>query len=159
MTFRPIQDSDRDFLFGLFASTREWEFQLTTWTEADKHDFLKSQFKAQDMSYRMNFLGAAFRIIQMDGVDIGRLYVDRPDTHMHIIDLTLAPEWCGRGIGSDILKALLNEAHGGKVPVRLSVEKQNPALNLYLRLGFRALSETATHYALEWRPQTGPREI
>ena len=159
VTFRPIQDSDTAFLLRLYASTREWEFELTRWSDADKQDFLERQFKTQDMAYRMTFLGAAFRIIQMDGVDVGRLYVDRTDTCLHIIDFTLAPEWRGRGIGTDLLRALMNEAHGGKVPVRLSVLKNNPAVNLYLRHGFRAMRDVGHHYELEWRPHTVPREI
>ena len=65
----------------------------------------------------------------------------------------------GRGIGTDLLRSLMNEAHGGKVPVRLHVEKHSPALNLYLRHGFRAVSDAGHHVAMEWMPNTGPREI
>ncbi|MFZ7089904.1 GNAT family N-acetyltransferase [Primorskyibacter sp. 2E233] len=159
VTFRSIQDSDRDFLFRLYASTREWEFELTKWTDADKQDFLERQFKTQDMAYRMSNLNATFCIIQMDGTDIGRLYVDRQDNCLRIIEFTLAPEWRGRGIGSDILRSLLNEAHGGKVPVRLSVMKNSPALALYLRHHFTRIADLPMHYELEWRPDIRPREM
>lgn len=157
--FRVIHDHDREFLFRLFASTREWEFQVTIWPEDEKQAFLKHQFEAQDASYKMLNLGAIHRIVQLDGVDIGRLIVDRQDDQMRIIDLSLLTEYRGRGIGTDILRSLLNEAHGGKVPVRLHVEKQSPALNLYLRHGFRKIGDTGHHYAMEWNPATGPREI
>ena len=160
VSFRPVQDSDRDFLFGLYASTRDWERQaVTTWTDADWQDFLTRQFSAQDRAYRMNFPGANFTVIQMGGADIGRLYADRQDDCLRIIELTIAPQWRGRGIGTDILRALMNEAHGGKVPVRLSVEKQSPAIRLYARHGFGAINDLGHHVEMEWRPATGPREI
>lgn len=159
VAFRIIEDTDRAFLFGLFASTREWEFQHTSWSDADKADFLERQFAAQSLHYERVFPNAIRRIIQIDGVDAGRLYVDRQDEFMRIIDLTLGPDWRGRGIGTDILRSLLNEAHGGKVPVRLHVEKTSPALNLYLRHGFQATDTQGHHIAMEWRPATGPREI
>lgn len=159
VSFRVIHDRDRDFLFVLYATMREWEFALTIWTDADKADFLKQQFEAQERSYRSSFPGAVFRIIVLDGVDVGRLTVDRRDDCLHLIDLALLPDHRGRGIGTDILRSLLNEAHGGKVPVRLNVQAGNPALRLYLRHGFRQVGRAGHHLTLEWRPDTGPREI
>lgn len=159
VSFRIVEDADRTFLFELYASTRDWEFQQTSWTQADWQDFLQRQFSAQDLHYQRAFPNAVRRIIQMDGVDIGRLYLDRQNECLRIIEFTLAPTARGRGIGSDILRSLMNEAHGGKVPVRLHVEKQSPALKLYLRHGFRAVSDQGHHYAMEWMPNTAPREI
>jgi len=159
VSFRAVTDQDRDFLFSLYASTRAWERQAVAWTDADWDDFVGRQFKAQDQSYKMQFPGASFVIIQMDGVDIGRLYADRQDDCLRVIEFTIAPEWRGRGIGTDILRSLMNEAHGGKVAVRLSVEKNNPAISLYLRHGFAAVEDRGSHIAMEWRPDTGPREM
>ena len=160
--FRPISDADttdRDFLRALYASTRDWERQQTIWSDADWADFIAGQFDAQDRHYKMTYLGAAFRIIQLDGVDIGRLYVDRQDDCLRIIEFTLAPAYRGRGIGTDILRALMNEAYGGKVPVRLSVEKNNPALSLYLRHGFQVTGDLRSRVDMAWHPETGPREV
>ncbi len=157
--FRVIQDQDRDFLFRLYSSTREWEMQHTLWTDEAKQTFLKQQFEAQDRSYKMTYLGAVHRIIQLDGADIGRLIIDRQDDCMRIIDLSLLTAYRGQGIGTDILRSLLNEAHGGKVPVRLHVQRNSPALNLYLRHGFRQIGDIGTHFALEWQPDLGPSEV
>ena len=157
--FRVIENADEAFLLRVYASTREWEFYLTAWTQEEKQDFLKRQFRTQDEAYKRTYLGAVHRIIQLDGEDIGRLYVDRRDDHMRIIDFTLLPEHRGQGIGSDILRSLLNEAHGGKVPVRLHVEQGSPALNLYLRHGFRRMGVNGHHFAMEWQPDRRPREF
>jgi len=157
--FRVIHDSDEPFLERLYANTREWEFELTVWQDKEKEAFLRRQFKAQKQSYEMNYIGAVHRIIQLDGTDIGRLIAQRTDSYMRIIDLSLLDDYRGRGIGTDILTSLLNEAHGGKVPVRLHVQHNSPAVNLYLRNGF---SQTGTHgqyIAMQWTPDTSPREI
>lgn len=159
VAFRPITDQDRAFLVSLYISTREHEFRHTGWSGEEVVDFLTRQFDLQKQSFEMHFLGAAFRIITLDGVDVGRLYVDRGDTYLHIIEFSLVPEWRGRGLGTDILRSLLNEAHGGKVPVRLSVLKDSPALPLYLRHGFRIVGDKSSHHAMEWTPDTGPRVI
>lgn len=157
--FRPIHDEDAPFLYQLYASTREWEFQHSIWSEADKQDFLQGQFKAQDLHYQQAFPNALRLIIQLDGADVGRLYLDKADDHLRIIEFTLSPESRGRGVGTDILRSLLNEAQGGKVPVRLHVEMNSPALRLYQQHGFVQTGVNADRLAMEWRPQLGPREI
>ncbi|SFO33470.1 Ribosomal protein S18 acetylase RimI [Roseovarius lutimaris] len=159
VSFRPVKDTDHDFLLGLYASTRAWERKAANWTDADWQDFISRQFKAQDMSYKMSFPGASFTVIQMGDTAIGRLYVERQDDCLRIIEFTLAPAWQRRGIGTDILRALMNEAHGGKVPVRLSVQKNSPAITLYQRHGFVPVGDMNSHIAMEWTPATGPREI
>ncbi|EPX82285.1 GNAT family N-acetyltransferase [Salipiger mucosus] len=159
IAFRVIHDTDRAFLRQVYAATREWEFTLTVWPEDEKRDFLQRQFEAQDLHYARAFPGAVRRIITLDGTDIGRLYIDRRDEVLHIIELSLLPAWQRRGIGTDILRSLLNEAHGGKVPVRLKVERTSPALRLYQRHGFRQTGSEGHHLSLEWRPDTRPREL
>ncbi|MEY8837535.1 GNAT family N-acetyltransferase, partial [Cribrihabitans sp. XS_ASV171] len=88
-----------------------------------------------------------------------RLYLDRQDDCLRILELSLLTHYRGHGIGTDILRSLLNEAHGGKVPVRLQVERESPALRLYLRHGFRPVGQHGHHLELEWKPDLRKREI
>jgi len=157
--FRVIHDSDRQFLIDLYGDTRAWEFEYSVWSDKERDLFIKRQFDLQDHSYKTNYVGAIHRIIQLDDVDIGRLTINRSNDAMHIIDLSILSTYQGRGIGSDILKSLINEAQGGKVPVTLSVEKNNPALQLYNRLGFQKVGVTGHHFSLKWEPFVGAREI
>lgn len=158
--FRIITDQDKGFLFDVYASTREWEFQYTSWPKAERQLFLKSQYEAQDKTYKMRYLGAIYRIIQLDGVDIGRLILDRQDQQLLIIDFAILPQYQGRGIGSDILKSLINEAYGGKVPVRLHVNQNNTsAIQFYLRHGFKKTGVNGLHFAMEWKGDFSAREF
>lgn len=157
IAFRVIHAADGEFLFRVYASTREWEFRLTIWPDAEKEAFLRRQFDLQDRHYQMAFPGAVRRIITQGSTDIGRLYVERQDACLRIIEFSLLPEARGKGIGTDILRSLMNEAHGGKVPVRLSVERTSPAMRLYLRHGFQMLDQQGHHAAMAWWPDTALR--
>ena len=59
-------------------------------------------------------------------------------------ELTIAvvPGKRGRGFGAELLTALLERAReDGHASISLSVEKTNPAVNLYERFGFRPVKE------------------
>ncbi|MGV6800946.1 MAG: GNAT family N-acetyltransferase [bacterium] len=150
--FRIIHDKDEKFLRHLYATTRAHEFTHSLWSDAEKASFLNSQYDLQDQHYKLTYLKGSFRIITLDSVDIGRLYINRADDHLRIVDLSLLPDYQGRGIGTDILRSLLNEAHGGKVPVKLHVDQSSPALKLYLSHGFKNTGINGYYYALEWNP-------
>ena len=82
-----------------------------------------------------------------------RLYADRKDDELRILELSLLPAYRGRGIGTTILTALMKEAENGRVPVRLHVETASPALRFYERLGFRRVKlVNGAHYLMEWLP-------
>lgn len=150
VSFRIIENEDRAFLFDLYKSTRADEMAHAIMSEGDKEHFLEGQFAFQSEGYATQFIGAVHRIIQLDGTDIGRLIVLRTDELCRVIDLSILPAYRGRGIGSDILGSLINEAHGGKVPLRLKVESGNRATTFYARLGFRTVAREGHHLELEW---------
>ncbi|KNG93141.1 hypothetical protein ATO11_13460 [Pseudaestuariivita atlantica] len=159
MTVRPVTDADDAFLFALYAESRAQEMAQTGWSAEATRDFLKSQFALQKRGYATSYPGATYTILQVDGIDGGRLTVDRQSDCLRLIDLLIASEWQGRGLGTDILRALMHEAQGGKVPLRLSVAKGNPVQQLYARLGFRVTGDIGQYWAMEWMPDLGPREV
>jgi ribosomal protein S18 acetylase RimI-like enzyme len=69
-----------------------------------------------------------------------------------ILDITVLPEYRNRGIGTSLLRDLLDEAsHPGK-RVRIHVETFNPSLRLLERLGFKSIAEEGINFLMEWRP-------
>ena len=71
--------------------------------------------EAQDAYYREHYDPATFDVIVVDGEPIGRLYVARWDDEIRIIDITLVPEHRRRGLGTALLRELLDEgARTGK---------------------------------------------
>ncbi len=130
------------------------------WTPAQKAAFLRQQFQAQHAFYQEQYAGARFEVILLDGEPVGRVYVDRRDDEVRIVDIALLPEHRGAGIGSGILRSLLAEAAAAGKPVRIHVERHNPALRLYERLGFVRLADTGVYYLMERTPggRAGPTQ-
>src|SRR2546425_2395307 len=63
VTFRPIHPEDREFLYTVYASTRDDELAPLPWDETQKTAFLTMQFTAQHTYYQEQFKSAAFEII------------------------------------------------------------------------------------------------
>ncbi|MAE65353.1 MAG: GNAT family N-acetyltransferase [Phycisphaeraceae bacterium] len=150
--FRPITPDDGAFLLEVYASTRSDEMALLDWSGREKQAFLEQQFNAQHTYYQEQFDGARFDVIERDGRPIGRLYVDRCDDVLHVIDIALLPAHRRRGIGGAIMSDLLAEAGAAGKPVRIHVERHNPAMRLYERLGFRPIGDTGVYLLMEWTP-------
>ena len=119
VVLRPCRGEDRAFLCIVCASTRWEELEPVPWTAAQKEAFLRQQFEAQDADYRRNYASASFDVIEVEGVPAGRLYVDRGAAEIRIVDISLLPPFRGSGIGTQLLRDLLDEAaRSGK---RLSI--------------------------------------
>ena len=153
VVLRPIRAEDEAFLYRVYASTREREMALVDWCEAEKEAFLRMQFEAQHTYYKAQFKEAELSVVEEDGRPIGRLYVDRRPEEIRIIDIALLPEHRKQGLGTRLLEDVLAEAYAAGKPVRIHVEKQNPAMRLYRRLGFVTLSDEGVYDLLEWSPE------
>ena len=67
------------------------------------------------------------------------------------MDIALLPEYRGAGIGTWIMRNLLDEAPGAQKPVTLHVEPYNRAVRLYQRLGFHVVERRGINLFMEWR--------
>jgi ribosomal protein S18 acetylase RimI-like enzyme len=155
ITLRPIADDDAELLCRVYASTRTEELALTDWSDEQKDAFLRMQFTAQHDYYRKHYVDAQFSVILRRGEPAGRLYVARWPEEIRIVDIALLPEHRNAGLGQRLVGELLEEARGreqGRV-VSIHVERQNPALRLYHRLGFRQAADKGIYLLLEWEPE------
>jgi ribosomal protein S18 acetylase RimI-like enzyme len=150
LALRPIRPEDQPFLYKVYASTRMEELAPLGWSADQQAAFLTQQFNAQHQYYQANYAGADFQIIAVNGQQVGRLYVERGADEIRLIDIALLPEYRNGGIGSGLLKDLLAEAAQGGKPVRIHVEKFNPALRLYERLGFSIIDDRGVYWFMEW---------
>lgn len=152
---RPEREEDEPFLLQLYASTRDSELQLTDWTAQEKQAFVTGQFNAQRRHYRQVFPEARFDVVERLGVPVGRLYVDRHAGEIRLIDIALIPEARSCGLGTALLSALLDEAAATRRKVTIHVERFNPALRLYERLGFKPIEDKGVYLLMEARPLAG----
>jgi ribosomal protein S18 acetylase RimI-like enzyme len=149
---RPEGEADREFRYQLFCDSRQPEFALLLPPDIFRQ-VMAQQFQAQTVSYETQFPQAQFDIIELAGRPIGRMIVDRPGDRLHIVDQAIVPELRSRGIGSAIMRALMDEAAARHVPVTLHVASTNdPSMRLYLRLGFVPTETTPLYITLAWTP-------
>jgi ribosomal protein S18 acetylase RimI-like enzyme len=149
---RPVGGDDRAFLVELYGSTREDELAQVEWDEGAKRAFLEHQFSAQDAHYRANYPGATLDLIEVDGSRAGRLYVHRGPSDVRIMDIAMLPAFRGRGIGTELLRSLIDEAEATGRKLSIHVEMNNPARTLYERLGFRPAGEHGVYVLMERPP-------
>ena len=116
---RPERSDDGDFRFALFCNSRLPEWDLID--PAFKQQLMPQQFQAQTTGYAAQFPNARFDIIELAGEPIGRIVVDRPGTCLHIVDQAIVPHLRNRGIGTAIMRALMNEAAAAGISFRLKV--------------------------------------
>ena len=156
-TLRPETEQDQEFLYRLYASTRADEMAIVDWSDEQKESFLRMQFNAQHSYYLDNYPSARFDIVEQQDEPIGRLYVDRSDDEIRVIDIALLPKHRGRGLGSRLMRALLDEAAEVGKPVSIHVERFNPAMRLYQRLGFAPIADEGVYKLMKWSPPMAGR--
>jgi ribosomal protein S18 acetylase RimI-like enzyme len=148
---RPAALADTPFLRSLYRSTREVEMAAVPWTEMQKAAFCDMQFNLQTAGYAQAFPGAEHLMIcTPHGEPAGRLIKARLADALQLVDIALLPAWRGRGWGGWLIGALQQEAAGLQMPVQLTVEKINPALTLYRRLGFVVTGEDDLRFRMRW---------
>lgn len=150
---RRIEENDLPFLARVYASTREEELAVTGWNESEKEAFFQMQFEAQHKYYRENYLGADFLVILKDVEPIGRLYLARWKEEIRIVDIALLPANRNGCAGSGLMESILREAEEEAKRVTVHVERFNPALRFYDRLGFRQVEDKGVYLFLEWTPK------
>jgi ribosomal protein S18 acetylase RimI-like enzyme len=151
LNLRPMRwPEDEVLLQEVYASTRADELAQVPWSDEQKRTFCQMQFAAQHQYYQEHYAGATFDLIEQGGIPVGRIYVARWPSEMRIVDIALLPAHRGRGIGTKLLRDLQDEARAAGRLLSIHVEKFNPALALYQRLGFQVVADRGAYLFLEW---------
>ena len=145
---REAKPEDEQFLFDVYASTRQEELEGLGWDDNQKRDFIKMQFLARERSYPR----VDDRIIVLNERPIGRMLVDRIDSEILLRDIALLTQYRNRGLGTILIHDLMKEAAVSGKPVRLHVLATSAAVRLYERLGFSRTIEEAAYLEMKWVP-------
>jgi len=144
ITYRSATAADFDFLFALHEASMRLYVEETfgPWDE----EFQRAYF--QD-----HFFPSEVNIILLDGQMVGMLRVQERTEETFLAAIEILPGWQRRGIGTRVIRALVNDASARGKPVALMVLKTNiAARSLYQRLGFGITGENVTHYILSNEP-------
>lgn len=97
-------------------------------------------------------------VLLFDGLPAGLLKVARDGAAWQLIQIQLAPELQGRGLGQRLIEGVLAEARKAGAPVELDVLKINPARRLYERLGFAVVAENEHSFDMRYTPDAIARD-
>lgn len=139
---RPALDADTDFARSVHHQAYRDVVvrQFGVWDQ-----------KAQDEFFDGDWNSAAFEIILCDETPCGYMCVEDREGDIHIRELVILPQFQGRGLGSHLLREVIERAGTRRVPVRLETLQANRAVSLYRRLGFQECERGDTHIRMEWK--------
>jgi len=150
VTLRPAQPEDEAFLAAVYGSTRERELAMVPWTAEQREAFVLFQYRAQLQHYQTECPDATPQVILAGDQPVGRLYVDRRDSEIRILDLTLLPSHCGQGIGTPIIRQLMDEAAQAGKSLSIHLDSFSQSHSLFERLGFKPAETTGFHTLFVW---------
>ena len=139
---RPAAQSDRDFARLLYLDSMKQRVPvLGRWDEA-----------AAIARFRRNFRLDQSQVVCLDGHGIGWMQVSETTEGLHLHQIHIVEEFRNQGIGTFLIRALLQRAEAGRKSVVLNVMRGNPAISLYLRLGFRTIRTDEEKLHMSWDP-------
>ena len=152
LTLRPETKDDLPFRFQLFIRSRPPEWDQVYLPIEELTQLMNQQFWAQTETYLARFPEARFDIIELNGEPIGRIVVNRPGDRIHLVDQAIAPQLRNQGLGTAVMRSLMQEAAAGGLFMTLKVSNANdPSMRLYSRLGFEPVDEALEYIEMTWR--------
>lgn len=139
---RTATPDDHDLIYTLKSqSVRPYVEKIWGWDVRYQQKDFDSDFSQMEQ----------FKVIEIMGKFIGFVQCYLEHSCYHVVEVHLLPEYRGKGIGSDILKALQGICIAQDRKIQIGCFKENGrAKNLYEKLGFIQIGETETHYILEY---------
>lgn len=150
---RPATDEDASFLRDLFFHIRGPEFAQSGLDEEALNQLLSQQYRAMRDHYDREFSDAEYFVYEQDGQPFGYHATIGGDS-IHILDISIHESRRGQGIGTERMKAIMDDAALNSKPVTLTVELFNPAKRLYERLGFEPYDLRGIYQRMRWTPHS-----
>jgi GNAT superfamily N-acetyltransferase len=150
ISLRPESVEDEPFLRDLYLSVRDDEEGVRELDPGFRTRLLQEQFEFQRADYRLRYPNADFLIVQVDGSPAGRFYLSHGADAIHVIDISLLPEYRGERIGTTLIKTVQAEAQRTRRAVTLFAHPRRAGRGFYQRLGFVLVAAAGEYVGLRW---------
>lgn len=150
ISLRGVTAEDREFLLRAYAAGRETELSVLPFDDAQKRAFCEHQLDAQTAYYLEKYPQATHEVILVDGDPVGRIYVNRGEKLILILDFAVLVEKRKKGIATHIVKSLQAEAASSGKRVGVEVETFNPSQKFFRELGFELVEGDGMNLYFEW---------
>jgi GNAT superfamily N-acetyltransferase len=152
VSLREREAGDEEYLFALYLSTRDDLLLFPGLDAGKKGELARMQFVHQDSGYKSRYPKASYDVVLVDKEPAGRFYVHHGEGDVRLLDIIIEERLRNRGIGSILLKRLLEEAAGRGRITSLHVNRFSPAVRFYLRHGFAVAGENGPYLFMERKP-------
>ena len=140
---REARPADVDFARALYFETMRGMIEpLFGWDQRRQEESFAEWFDLEQAS-----------IIMADGRDVGWMQTRANEGEVFLGSLYVIPEMQRRGIGTHVLRELIAQSKRSSQPLTLAVMKNNPAIHLYERLGFRLTHEDRYKFYMRVDPR------
>lgn len=138
-TFRPAKHEDWKLTFKFKkAGLKTYVENIWGWDE-----------QIQKKLHKENFAPQKTEIVQVDNNEIGYWTIKKTDSETFIENIILLTEYQNKGIGTKLIKLILEQSEKENKTTRLRVLKTNTrAKKLYENLGFKMISTSENHYEM-----------
>jgi ribosomal protein S18 acetylase RimI-like enzyme len=133
VTLRAATPADESFLFDLRKATMDEHLKRAGESFDERAHWERLRYRYNDA-----------HIVCCGSERLGLFKFFRDADEWTIVQIQILPTYQGRGIAAHLVGEFLAQADGAGVPVKLSVLKENRAINLYRRLGFQVVDTTDT---------------
>jgi ribosomal protein S18 acetylase RimI-like enzyme len=144
ISLRPANREDYDLLWEMHCTTMRASIEpIWGWDEERQRQLFAERFSEDRL-----------QVVEADGVAIGTLSVQWSADCLSLERISIAADYQNRGIGTKLIRDLLEESEKHGVPVELHVLRGNRARRLYERLGFIVIAETEERIFMRRLPVT-----
>jgi len=159
VSLRPATSEDGEFLFSVYANSRQEEMKPWGWSPQQQEVFLRMQYDVRRRSYITTYPSAEESIIVHSDLPVGAMMVSRSSAEIRLVDIAVVSDYRNRGMGGALIGALIAEAAGSATALRLNVLKGNPAIHLYARVGFVVTGRDSMYLEMEHRPAPNAEKV
>lgn len=156
IALRPAGPGDADFVQMLFVSARERE--LAPLPPATRDLLARHQHEAHQRGVAVTFPEARVMIVLgpatvagTPGESVGMVVLAERPPVLWVVDLAVHPRCRNMGLGSAVLRRLMEDCRRRSWTLKGSVAPHNPARRLYARLGIEELGLERGYVELAWK--------
>ena len=141
--YESASEDDKHYFHALNRACYEEviERQFGPWDEDHQNGTFEIKWPTQN-----------FRKIFVEDALVGGVWIDDAPDFVQLREIQIHPDYQGRGIGTEVIRQELADAHAQGKRVRLRVLFQNHARRLYERLGFAVVDRNDHQYVMECAP-------
>ena len=141
---------DEPFIRRLMMETLSTQLAAHLWPEEVRESLLDAQYRIRRQGFRTGEGDIQGAIVLVEAERVAWYVTAEWNDEVRLVNLVVQKELRGKGIGSAILRNLLDASDRSGKTVRLSVATNNQgASNLYERLGFHRTGSDGAHDSME----------